>query len=239
MVRHIKLGQPKLKERERAIELRRKGLSYSEILKQVPVAKSTLSVWLGDVGLTKSQKQRITKKRKEAQSRGATARHEQRVAKTKKIFEDAIHEVGVLSKRDKLMIGTALYWAEGSKERGRTIGQGIDFGNTDASMIKFFIDYLNDIFDIQIEDLSFSLYIHRNHKYRLNEVVEYWRSELKIPELTFSYIYYKKHNPKTKRTNIGNAYFGTVRMRVKKSSTLQRKISGWVYGITGGNWRIV
>ncbi len=47
---------PKKEERKKAIQLRKKGLSYSKILKQVPVAKSTLSLWLRSVGLTKRQK---------------------------------------------------------------------------------------------------------------------------------------------------------------------------------------
>ncbi len=57
---------PKNDKREIAIALRKKGLSYREILKRVFVAKSTLSLWLGDVGLSKKQKQRITQKRIEA-----------------------------------------------------------------------------------------------------------------------------------------------------------------------------
>lgn len=49
-------------EKLKAIKLRREGLSYREILRYVPVAKSTLSLWLRDVGLAKRQTQRLTKK---------------------------------------------------------------------------------------------------------------------------------------------------------------------------------
>jgi orotate phosphoribosyltransferase-like protein len=45
-----------VQEKEKAVELRRKGLSYKEILKQVPVAKSSLSLWLKDLPLTKDEK---------------------------------------------------------------------------------------------------------------------------------------------------------------------------------------
>lgn len=45
----------KYSEYKIAIELRKRGLSYSEILMQVPVAKSTLSIWLHSVGLSKTQ----------------------------------------------------------------------------------------------------------------------------------------------------------------------------------------
>ncbi len=38
-------------EKEKAIALRKQGKTYSEILAKIPVAKSTLSLWLHDVGL--------------------------------------------------------------------------------------------------------------------------------------------------------------------------------------------
>ncbi len=46
----------KLKEKKKARKLRKKGKSYSEILKKVKVSKSTLSVWLRDIKLTAEQK---------------------------------------------------------------------------------------------------------------------------------------------------------------------------------------
>ena len=35
--------------------LRREGMTYSEILKIIPVAKSTISLWLREVGLSKKE----------------------------------------------------------------------------------------------------------------------------------------------------------------------------------------
>ena len=64
----------KIEEKIKALELRRKGLTYKEILKQVPVAKSTLSLWLREVGLSKTQKQRITQKQIKASQRGGDTR---------------------------------------------------------------------------------------------------------------------------------------------------------------------
>jgi len=46
----------KFKEKEKAIKLRKRGFSYSEILREIPVAKSTLSLWLRSVGLAKKQR---------------------------------------------------------------------------------------------------------------------------------------------------------------------------------------
>ena len=53
----------KIKEKEKAIILRKRGMTYSEILDVVSVAKSTLALWLQSVNLSKKQKQRITEKR--------------------------------------------------------------------------------------------------------------------------------------------------------------------------------
>ena len=93
--------QTKTKEKQKAIELRRKGLSYSEILKQIPVAKSSLSLWLKSVKLAVSQKQRLTDKKRASALRGALKRKNERVALTQEIKDKAKKEIGVLTKDRK------------------------------------------------------------------------------------------------------------------------------------------
>jgi len=46
-----------------AIELRKEGLSYGEIKKEVNVSKSTLSLWLKTVPLTPEQRERLYTKK--------------------------------------------------------------------------------------------------------------------------------------------------------------------------------
>jgi len=62
--------QEKVLEKQKVIELRKNGLSYREILEQVPVAKSSLSLWLKSVKLASSQKQRLTEKKCASAYRG-------------------------------------------------------------------------------------------------------------------------------------------------------------------------
>jgi hypothetical protein len=131
--------------KETAIALRRKGLTYSEILKEIPVAKSTLSDWLHSVGLSKYQKQRLTKKKLAAIKRGAEAKHMQRIVRTQKIIKDAQREIGMISKRELWLMGTMLYWAEGSKEKDYRPGSGVQFTNMDPLMICFFLRWLKEI----------------------------------------------------------------------------------------------
>ena len=49
----------KFKEKIEAVRLRRLGRSYAEIRKKVRASKSTLSMWLKDIRLSKKQKNRL------------------------------------------------------------------------------------------------------------------------------------------------------------------------------------
>ena len=218
-------------EREKAILLRKKGFSYSEVLKQIPVAKSTLSLWLRSVGLSKRQKQRLTEKRLASALRGSLKKKEDRILRTKIIKDAAEKEIGKLTKREKWLLGIALYWAEGSKEKEWKPGSGVKLINSDSYMIKFFINWLLKICKIPRNMLVFDIYLHENHKYRINEVIEYWSRQTRFTVNNFKHIYYKKNKVNTKRKNIGDSYFGILKVNVKQSSNLNRKISGWIQGI--------
>lgn len=103
--------------RKKAIELRKKGYSYSEILKEVSVAKSTLSLWLHSVGLAQTQKQKLTNKKLAAMKRGWESRRTTRLDKEQQIKRAARFEIPSISKENLWLMGIALYWAEGSKQK--------------------------------------------------------------------------------------------------------------------------
>ena len=220
------------KEKLKAIGLRRKGFSYSEILKEVDVAKSTLALWLQSVGLSKKQKQRLTEKKLASARRGGLKKKENRILRAKVIREAAQKEIGELSKREKWLIGIALYWAEGTKEKEWRPGSGIKFSNSDPSMIKLFLEWLTDTCKIPKSMIIFEIYIHENNKHRLGKVISYWSKFTEFPRDLFNeHIYFKRNIIKTKRRNIGETYFGILTVRVRSSSSLIRKVSGWVDGI--------
>lgn len=214
-----------------AIDLRKKGLTYSEILKQMPVAKSTLALWLRDVGLSKKQTQRITEKRLASALRGGEIKRQQRIARTEEIHKEAAKDIGKISKRELWLMGVMLYWAEGSKEKARRVGSGVRFTNSDAAMIRLFLRWLVVICNVKKQDIYFDLTIHTNHKSRTTEIVHYWANETGYPPEYFTHIYYKQGNPKTKRVNVGNSYYGIIRAQVRSSSPLLRKIAGWTDGV--------
>ncbi len=221
----------KLQLKEQAIALRRQGLSYREIMESVPVAKSTISVWLHSVGLSKCQKQRLTEKKLAAIQKGADAKKQQRIASTKAIMAEAIQEVSTISRHELWLIGVMLYWAEGSKEKEYRPSGQVKFTNTDPDMICLFLRWLKEICGKTLDDIIFSIYIHDLQKQRTLEIVEFWANTIGCSKEDLRRVYYKKGNPKTKRKNTGAAYHGTLVLRVKSSTALTRRIAGWTQGV--------
>lgn len=215
-------------QKETAIILRKKGYSYSEILKEVPVAKSTLSLWLRSVGLAKQQKQNITAKRIAGALRGAKARKDQRIKTTEEIKDGAKKEIKNINERDIWLIGIALHWAEGSKEKNYGSKPGIIFNNSDPRMILFFLKWLRTTFMVKNSDLAYELYIHETANIKKEQ--KYWSNMLSLP-LKDIRTYLKKNKIKTIRRNTGNDYHGLIRVKVKKSTNINRKITGWIEGV--------
>ncbi|WP_412733112.1 hypothetical protein [Minisyncoccus archaeiphilus] len=215
-------------DKNKAIILRQQGYTYSEILKEVSVAKSTLSLWLKEVGLVESQEQRITEKRISGALKGAKTRHLQRISSTQKIKDEARKEIEYLSKRELWLIGISLYWAEGSKEKDNGTRSGVVFSNSDPRMILLFVKWLRDVLIVSDQDLIYELYIHEVVGVKSAQI--YWSQILSIPVATLR-TYFKRSKEKIGRKNIGKEYYGLIRVRVRKSTNLNRKISGWAEGI--------
>lgn len=216
--------------KNKAIKLRKDGKSYSEILKYIPVAKSTLSLWLRSVNLSKRQKQNLTLKKLQAAWRGGEAKKRNRIERSKIIIDQAKMEIGKITDRDAWIAGLMLYWAEGSKQKETNISVPVKFSNSDPIMLSFFIMWLKKYLKVSDNELVFEMFIHENHKDKKNDFIHYWSKTLDYPVSKFDRIYYKKHILKTKRKNIEDNYHGQLAILVKRSTDLNRKIIGWIEG---------
>ncbi|MBU4350992.1 hypothetical protein L6250_01795 [Candidatus Parcubacteria bacterium] len=219
----------KSKEKEKAIALRKRGYSYSEILKEVPVYKSTLSIWLRSVGLAKKQKQRLTEKRLKAALRGSLSRKTKRLVVTEEIKKQARKEIGNISDRELWLVGIALYWGEGSKQKENNPSQPARFTNSDPLMIKLYLKWLQKICKIARKDILFEIYLHETTDIESSK--KYWSKVLGFSLNQFQKIRIKKNKIRTKRKNIGSNYYGLIRVEIRKSTNFNRKINGWIEGI--------
>jgi hypothetical protein len=216
--------------KEKAINLRRNGLSYSQILEQVPVAKSTLSLWLRSVNLSKRNKQKLTARRLAALRRGGEARRRQRILSTQKILSESIKEVGLISQRELWLIGTMLYWAEGTKEKDKH-GSGVQFTNSDPQMIRLFLKWLSEMCKIPKERIYFDIFIHESKSADADKIIDFWAKATNFPKPAFSHVYIKRNKLSPRRKKSSTAYHGVIKVRVRESSVLTRKIAGWTMGV--------
>lgn len=223
--------------KERVIRLRQKGLSYSEILNYVSVSHSTLSLWLRDIPLDQVHVTRLALRRRRGNMRGAQARHIECLERSRLIRRSAIQEVKSLTKDDLRIIGAVLYWAEGSKENNDYPGSGIAFSNQDSRVIRLFLKFLIFSCDVKREDIYFELYIHSDCRDEEKEIVSYWSAKTGFPADDIK-VYYKHNTRSNNRQNYKKIYHGVLRVRVRSSSELLRRIQGWTEGISR-HWGVV
>jgi len=208
---------PKTILNAKAVKLRKQGLSYSEILKQVPVAKSTLSLWLRAVGLSKQQYQRLTDKKLAAMKRGWERVHEKRMERWKKIRSAAEKEVHTLTKNERWLLGIALYWAEGAKEAEYRSSTPIKFSNSDPAMLLIFKNWLKEFSELPMKNIRYELYIHERADWKSART--FWASKLKIKPDTIR-VYFKFVNDADLNAHVSSASGYDIRFTDSDGSTI-------------------
>lgn len=216
---------------DRALALRRSGAGYADILREVRVAKSTLWRWLKAEGLVETQPQRLTELRRAAQRKGAAAVRAKHLAETDAILERARRDVDRINVRELWLIGIALYWAEGTKQKPHNPTQRVVFTNSDPAMLRVFLRWITESCRIAAERLTFEICIHESGD--IDTAKKFWAMTLHIPAEQFR-IRFKRHRVSPHRRNIGRSYVGLVRIIVQRSAALNRAIRGWTEGIVQG-----
>lgn len=215
----------KLKEKHKAIALRKKGYSYSEILKKINVSKDTISRWCRDVKLTKSQLLRLYKKKYSGGLRGciigAKKKQREREEVTCRLRKQGEKEVGRISSRDRFIAGIAMYFAEGDKADGN-----VRFSNSDPRAIKFMVDWFRKVCKVPEKKFRCSLYIHDNLDEK--KAKKFWSKLTDISLHQFRKSYIVKNNPNRLR-KVKHIY-GILKVSISDVS-LHRKIMGWISGM--------
>lgn len=124
---------------ERCIELRKQGLSYSEIRKEIPVAKSTLQNWLTLAGLTLTTEHLEIQLNKRIEN-GISGNVGSGAAKLirENYYKENVNQFLEKHKNNLsplLIGGCLLYEAEGFKEDCR-------FSNSDHRVISFSLRFI-------------------------------------------------------------------------------------------------
>jgi hypothetical protein len=139
----------------RAIELRRRGFSYSEISRHLDVSRSMLSGWLRTIELSSNARDQLRAKAHAGTPRPEVrARHARRRAKTR------------------------AYWGEGSKTCN-----DVRFSNSDPSLIRIFLMWSERYLQRPASQVRCTLHLHSGQDPALEQ--QWWRRQTGIPEEAF------------------------------------------------------
>ena len=216
----------KYKEKIKAQELRERGRSIKEITKTLNVSKGSVSVWCRDIKLTKKQIARLDEKQLKGgykgRMKGARIQRKKYLKKVTELEKEGFNQIKKLSKKDILIAGTALYWGEGNRKWHIS-----GFVNSDPRRIKFMIFWFKNVLEIDKNRLSLRVGINQIHKNRIKKVEKYWSKITGIPKNQFTKTILQKVKNKKVYKNHDN-YYGTLHIRIRKSSDLQHKIHGLI-----------
>lgn len=174
-------------DKQKAIVMRQKGMSYSQIKVELGVSKSTLSKWLYDMPLSEK---RIRELRADSPIRIERYRNTMRIKRENTLresYKKVSKDIKRLSKREIFIAGLFLYWGEGSKTRTAVSA----LSNTDPSVLIFYIKWLEN-FGVNKKDLKVKLQLYNDMN--IKKEIKYWSKKLNLPINSFVKSYIKESN---------------------------------------------
>lgn len=217
-------------KKEKVLKLRNMGYSYTQIMKNTGVSKSTLSNWLKNIVLPQGKIDKINKRVEIARNLGAKTTKEKRIHRTGIIKQGAILDIGKIDKNEFLHLGAMLYWGEGSKQSLKNISQVVEFVNSDPDMCRFFLKWITNAVGVSFDNLKFSIYINETKRNQSDDYLKQWSRIIDVPSNNIK-IYFSRNKYDNVKKIGKDDYKGQLRIKVKKSTDLNRKITGWIEGI--------
>lgn len=171
-------------KKARAVRMRQKGMSYSQIKSELKVAKSTLSLWLQHMPLSRKQINQLRGHSEVRIERYREARRQTRETRLAQVRLRAADDIGPLSKRELFIAGLFLYWGEGSK----TTPGFLCISNTDPIMLRFAITWL-ELLGAPKNRMKIKIHLYRDMN--VERSLAYWARVLRMPRSRFTKPYVK------------------------------------------------
>jgi len=218
-------------EKSKALVLRQKGKSISEIAELLDAPKSTVGVWCRNVKLGKKQIERLAKRQESGSYKGRMKFLEKvrakRLLQTKKLKKEGLAEIGKIDRRNLFIAGIGMYLSEGATAEGN---EEVSFTNSDYRVILFIKKWFEDICGVTNDRFVVQIRINKIHENKIRAVEKYWAKIIDISLNQFSKTILIKSKSK-KIYPKDSIYYGTVRLKVRQGTQLRRRINGWVEGL--------
>ena len=218
--------------RIKARHLRAQGMDYDEIADALGVSKSSVSLWVRDLptppGLSYAERRQ---RAAEGVRRYWAAERQIHEARRAAACAAAAAEIGDLTDRELVIAGAIAYWCEGSKNKPDRRADRVIFTNSDPALVRFFLRFL-EATGTPRTDATFRVCIHESAD--VDAAQRFWLEVTGVSIDQFQRPTLKHHNPRTVRKNTGEDYHGCLRIDVRRSSSLYRRIEGWSAAIMSG-----
>jgi hypothetical protein len=168
----------RLDQKNKAIELRRLGLSYKEIQEQVPVSKGLLSLWLAHLPLTQVEQILLKKKLEDRKNRGRLNSKILNQARMVEREKRIIKEAEILFKKSKndplFLIGITLFWCHGSKG-----SQVLNFSSSDTDTVFIMYTWIQKYLLLKKDTIKVRLFISDSPN--IDTFRSFWAKNMGIP----------------------------------------------------------
>ena len=178
------------KDKQKALQMRKKGMSYSQIKEKLKISKSTLSGWLHDMPLSEKRIKELRDFNPQRIERYRNTMRAKKDARLNEIYKKVSKNIGIFSKRDLFLAGLFLYWGEGTKASNCSV----ILTNTNPTMLKFFIKWL-ELFNVKRKNLKVKLHLYSDMN--IKKSLDFWSKELRIPISQFQKPYIKRTSLKS------------------------------------------
>jgi hypothetical protein len=190
-------------------DLRRLGLSYGEIMDEIPVKKSTLATWCRDVKLTETQYEAIRERRTPEPGRdlggnGYTTQTPRRL-EIEIIRAQAKLEAIHLADDPFWAAGVSLYWGEGSKT-----GRRLSLANSDPAALRLFKSWAERFLPPN-HGWSARLNLHADNDEK--NARAWWARQIRVPVDDFTKSYIKPDGTGHRKNHLPNGVCTLIKRR--------------------------
>lgn len=214
--------------RSAACRLRRSGKTYNEIHRRLGIPKSTLSLWLRHLRLSKAQRQQLLTQNQQRWAENIIRYNKWRAKQAKDRWEEvqlrAAQEIGALTTRELKLVGAALYWAEG----GKMDRWSLRFCNSDPAMIALALRFFRETCEVPQEKLTARIHLHPHISEPRAKL--FWGNISKIPLRRFHRSQRVLSRSSRGKRPPRRLPYGTLHIGVQDVA-LRNRVMGWVAGL--------
>lgn len=221
------------KDKQKSIDLRKKGYSYNQISKNLKIPKSTLSCWLKDLKISDKARSKIAERVYKKSIAALIKRNKAQTFLAKEradfIKKKAEKDAKNLLKDPLFIAGISLYWAEGYKKGDKgSKYKSVDFTNSDSEMIVMIMKFFRKFYKVNDDKIKIQLMAHSN--VNIEKAVKFWMKITGLKKTNFIKTIIIISSASKRKRDINSLINGTIHLRIYDVKLFFKTI-GWINGL--------